>query len=125
MNNCPLTTSPQDGENRLLNHPHYEEAWASKEIVITNHAKQRAKEHQVDPALLPELLKRSRQERYSFKRDVLKAVKYGASEADVAFYYSPVPSWTKKGLLFTCLDRGNRVVVITVTSILKKGLKLR
>jgi hypothetical protein len=96
-----------------------------KQIVITNHAKERARQYQIDPLDLPELLRKARQERYNFKRDVLKTVMYGAGEADTAFYYASVPGWTNKGLLFTCTDKGDKVVVITVTSKCKKEVKLR
>jgi hypothetical protein len=111
--------------NDLLNTPSSPLPPPQKRIVLTNHARERAQECQIEPERLPELLSKARREKNSFRREVYKAATYGAEEADTAFFFAPVPWWTNKGLLFTCSDKGDSIVVITVTSKKRKGLRLR
>jgi len=111
--------------NDLLNTPPFPLPPPQKRIVLTNHAKERARQYQIEPKHLPELLSKARREKNSFRREVYKAATYGADEADTAFFFASVPGWTNKGLLFTCSDKGDSLVVITVTPKKRKGLRLR
>ena len=85
-----------------------------EDIIVTDHAKERAEELGIDSDKLINLLRVARPQRENVIREIYKLFKYGKKQTHIKYYY-------KKGssryipLLFTVKEQGGKFVIITVT----------
>lgn len=85
-----------------------------KNVIISNHAKDRCKEIGVSPDKITYLLLNAHPEPISFLREFNKLLKYGKKQKRVKYYYRE-GTMKYPPLLFTVMEEDNKYIVITIT----------
>lgn len=79
-----------------------------KQIILTHHAKDRAKEYDLDEELLKRRFTSAKRVKNSIRRSFYKFSKYGDDQQDIEYYFCA-------GILYTVKVNEKDYVIITVT----------
>ena len=83
-------------------------------IIISNHAKQRAIELGIDPENIKILFLKAIYQGVNIFREIYKFLKYKKKQYGVCYYYLKGSSYNPY-LLFTVKHKDNDVIIITIT----------
>jgi len=96
-----------------------------KNIILTDHAKDRAKEYEISDDFVIEYFKKAQPTKIRPGREIFKIGKYGFSQFGIDYCYARVPVWGRAGLLYTFKYERGEAIIITITRMKEKKVKLK